>query len=89
MAEEEVAPFDDERFVAIESAHRSSAHPADYPAVILEMDPAPPADFRHPRNPYRERSTNPRNCCIQMGSEIETGSRAIHLFERFDEEKRA
>lgn len=70
VAEEEVAPFDDERFAAVEPAHRSSAHPADYPAAIPEMDPAPPADFRHPRNPCRERSTNPRNCCIQMDSEI-------------------
>lgn len=68
VAVEVVAPFDDERFVAFVQVHRLSAHPADYPAAILEMDPVPPANFRHLQNPCRARSTNPRNCCIQMDS---------------------
>jgi len=59
---------DDVHSVETEQTRRPKARLADSRAAVPERDPTPRASFRHPQDPYKEHSANPRNCYIRRGS---------------------
>lgn len=59
---------DDVNFAETEQNRRPRALLADSPAAAQGRDPVPPASCRHLRDPSKERSASPRNCCIRRGS---------------------
>lgn len=63
-----VVVVDDVPFVVPGLTRQPWVHLADYPAVVLEMGPAPPVDFPHPLDPCTRHSINPPECYIRKDS---------------------
>lgn len=77
MAVADAMVADGANFAETERNRQPKALLADSPAAIQETDPVPPASFRHPQDPCKERSANLRNCYIRRDSAINNHSRVL------------